>query len=287
MSELEALLFTQRMLVLVVAAGLTVLLAGAILRILYGEPALSSQARVWAAAGLVLIMALPVPLMLLLRPGESATITLGRVLYQQNCQQCHGPLGNRMPGVYLGSRGYLQQQGDATLAQVIREGKGVMPAWGRTREGPLSDEQVDMVLRYLQSAARPGPTVTPSPTPSATPASAPAGSAPEQAGSPPAATPTAEQSGTPAKPAPAQAEGDPATGQKLYEVSCNACHPGGGKGVGPALSGKDFLAKFGQDAALTKVVRAGTDKGMPGFAADRLTDRQLTDIIAYIRSLTR
>src|SRR5919201_2235034 len=77
----------------------------------------------------------------------------GHGLFQSECVTCHGDKGDRIPVAPLNSPEFLDSRGDATLAAVISEGKGVMPAWGKARGGPLSDDQVRAVIAYLSSAA--------------------------------------------------------------------------------------------------------------------------------------
>src|SRR5947209_1596193 len=55
----------------------------------------------------------------------------GHGLFQSECVTCHGDKGDRIPVAPLNSREFLDSRGDATLAAVIGEGKGVMPAWGK------------------------------------------------------------------------------------------------------------------------------------------------------------
>ncbi len=70
----------------------------------------------------------------------------------------------------------------------------------------------------------------------------------------------------------------------MFANRCTGCHPGGGQGMGPALSGADFDKAFPTDDLLAEFIRTG--KGaMPAWGADRVSDQQLADIIAYIRSL--
>jgi mono/diheme cytochrome c family protein len=73
-----------------------------------------------------------------------------------------------------------------------------------------------------------------------------------------------------------------ADGQQLYSRFCDSCHPGGGSGLGPSLRGAELEAEFADDEALKRVTREGVGT-MPAFR--QLTDRQLDDIVAYIRTL--
>ncbi|MDP3062779.1 MAG: cytochrome c [Chloroflexota bacterium] len=66
-------------------------------------------------------------------------------------------------------------------------------------------------------------------------------------------------------------------GQGAYETFCNACHPGGNRGIGPSVRG------LGKDAFNT-AVRQG--KGaMPVYTPDKLNDEQLQAMYAYVASL--
>ncbi len=78
--------------------------------------------------------------------------------------------------------------------------------------------------------------------------------------------------------------GDAGAGRSVYVQLCDACHPGGGAGLGPALSGADFEASFGGDEALAAIIRDGTS-GMPAFPSSRVSDTQLLDLVAFIRTL--
>ena len=102
---------------------------------------------------------------------------------------------------------------------------------------------------------------------------------------------------TPTLAPPQTANGDPAQGQGLFVMTCAACH--GPKGEGVKGLGKDMTtSKFiaGLSAAeLLGFVKKGrstsdplntTGVDMPPKGGNpALTDEQLTDIIAYIRTL--
>ena len=70
---------------------------------------------------------------------------------------------------------------------------------------------------------------------------------------------------------------------------CAECHKGGGNSVRPSkpIKGKEFANKYSIDSDLVKVIRQGVpDSSMPSFVSDVIDDTQMTDLIAYIRSLT-
>lgn len=74
-----------------------------------------------------------------------------------------------------------------------------------------------------------------------------------------------------------QGGGDTQGGKTLFNSLCNACHPNGKAGVGPAVTGLSEEA-----------VRATTRKGkgsMPGFSETQVSEGQLAELVAYIKSL--
>lgn len=75
----------------------------------------------------------------------------GKELYARECASCHGDAGNRIPAVPLNSRDFVTRIGQGDLAAAIRGGKGSMPAWGKDKGGPLTDDQVSAVVAYLLS----------------------------------------------------------------------------------------------------------------------------------------
>ncbi len=84
--------------------------------------------------------------------------------------------------------------------------------------------------------------------------------------------------------------GDAKKGAKLFDkASCAGCHPGGGNALDPQhpLKGSKFATAFKADAKIESLVRTGV-KGtaMPAFSKAKLSDSDLKDIIAYIRTLT-
>lgn len=88
----------------------------------------------------------------------------------------------------------------------------------------------------------------------------------------------------------AQTKPDPVRGKKAFEEStCAFCHANGGNSVNPKkpLKGGGFAKSFPDDKSIENVVRQGTKDGsMPAFNTKQVSDRDLKDIIAYIRTLT-
>jgi cbb3-type cytochrome c oxidase subunit III len=94
--------------------------------------------------------------------------------------------------------------------------------------------------------------------------------------------------GAPAK-APA-GKGNAATGKLLFERSCAMCHGAGAKG-NPAMKTIDFTkGKFtygSTDAALTKVIQNGAPKSVMSGFKKTLSAQDITNLIAYIRSVRK
>ena len=93
-------------------------------------------------------------------------------------------------------------------------------------------------------------------------------------------------------PSVAGSKGDAKRGKKIFsDFQCAICHVDGGNNLNPEapLKGPSFLKKYplNNDQALEKTIRQGIPtKGMPANGKDRLSDPDLHDLIAYIRSLT-
>jgi mono/diheme cytochrome c family protein len=73
-------------------------------------------------------------------------------------------------------------------------------------------------------------------------------------------------------------------GKETFGTFCNACHPGGAAGIGPKLFGTDFAKRYAQDEPLIQIIRNGKGS-MPGFSTAQISDSQLAELVAYLRSL--
>lgn len=87
---------------------------------------------------------------------------------------------------------------------------------------------------------------------------------------------------------PARAQSD---GAALFKAKCAACHGPDGKGdtsMGKMLKVRDLSSDDVQkqtDAQLTDIVENGKGK-MPGYKG-KLTDAQIKDLVAFVRSLKK
>lgn len=128
--------------------------------------------------------------------------------------------------------------------------------------------------RVAPAGAQPAAPPAAEPAANSAAASAPA---PISAAPTPVPTPATTAPAAAAAVAPAQASGDATAGTAAFNTSCGGCHPKGGAGVGPDLHG------FSADS-ISSTVRAG--KGiMPAFGSDKVSDKQLLDIVAFLRTL--
>lgn len=91
-------------------------------------------------------------------------------------------------------------------------------------------------------------------------------------------------------PALANNTGNVEKGKEVFEsLTCIDCHKGGGNQVKPTkpLKGESFAKKYKDDKKIEQVIRKGVPQAsMPGFGTDVISDVQMKDLIAYIRSLT-
>jgi len=142
-----------------------------------------------------------------------------------------------------------------------------------------------MLVTVFMLAACGGKNTEPTPTPAPT--------ATEAAPAAEEATPVAAEASS----GESASQGDPEKGQQLFVGTCSACHGPTGEGIeglGKDMTTSDFIAGL-SDAELVEFVKTGRDTNDPanttGVAMPpkgnnpALTDEQLMDIVAYIRSI--
>ena len=97
---------------------------------------------------------------------------------------------------------------------------------------------------------------------------------------------------------PVYAGGNRFDGKEIFYAACHSCHPNGNAGIAPKSIPRDqepsYYARYIREGDGLGAVLSGVDpnayqykKGrfMPFFGADRLSNEQIRDIIAYIKSL--
>jgi mono/diheme cytochrome c family protein len=71
----------------------------------------------------------------------------GREVYAEHCAQCHG---ERLIATGAGpDLKLLRADQRARFDQLVRDGKGQMPAWA----GMITDEEIDQIWAYIRSRA--------------------------------------------------------------------------------------------------------------------------------------
>jgi mono/diheme cytochrome c family protein len=92
----------------------------------------------------------------------AAAADLGARVFEQRCVLCHGKAGvgdgtaaaalNPKPR-NLRDAAYMSSRTDDQLLEIIRNGKGAMPAWGKNNA--LSEEEIQAVLKHIRSFTTP------------------------------------------------------------------------------------------------------------------------------------
>lgn len=75
---------------------------------------------------------------------------IGGRLYINNCIYCHGPDGDQVPGIKLGSGKFKHASSDEDLVKIIRGG---IPGTGMPAQTNMPEQQVRTIVAYLRSLA--------------------------------------------------------------------------------------------------------------------------------------
>jgi mono/diheme cytochrome c family protein len=70
-------------------------------------------------------------------------------------------------------------------------------------------------------------------------------------------------------------------GEIVFDRHCNKCHVGGEAGLGPGINDKPLPVTL-----MKTQVRVGLG-AMPGFPENEIDDRELDDLMAYLKGLRR
>jgi cytochrome c oxidase cbb3-type subunit 3 len=177
----------------------------------------------------------------------------GAMLYEQNCSACHG---ERSGGIGLPLAAAQNLTPDDYIRKTIRNGRPgrIMPAFAA-----FSDDEVNAIVKHVQSL----------------------------------------HSGTPPQYNDATIHGNRKHGKALFVRHCAACHGAngeGGEGTGvtlsrprnlpimaPALHNPGFLASANDQFIKTLLMRGIDGTPMPSFLKAGLHEKDINDIVAYIR----
>ncbi len=193
------------------------------------------------------------------KPGPEETPALEvanfKLLYSQNCSGCHGPDGQKGPGRILHDSVYLSVIPRDALKHVIEYGREgtAMPAWAISEGGPLTPQQVDILVSGIEGWKG-------------------------SVSAPPGAEFPNYTETTP---------GDPVNGKRLFMRGCFACH-GPGARVG-LVTDPSYLSLVTNQNLRTSIIVGRLDLGMPNYrflnAGHALADQDVSDLVAYLASL--
>jgi cytochrome c oxidase cbb3-type subunit 3 len=185
----------------------------------------------------------------LLRPEN--VVSFDR-LYRENCSACHGENGSGGPAFDLANPNYQALVDDASLQRWITSGMPgtQMPAFGESAGGFLTPQQVDTLVAGMRSRW---------------------GHADQKLNDMPAYS--------------SNTVGVAEQGQQIFHTTCFSCHQQGQQ----KITDTSYLALVSDQSLRTIVIAGRPDLGHPDWKHVRtgqpLTDRDASDIVAYLHSL--
>lgn len=190
--------------------------------------------------------------------ADEGMIKQGQELFEQNCQVCHQADAIGKPGLApsLIAPEFLSIASDKFLITTITEGRtgtSMIPM------GHLGEEKIKTIITYLRSKS----------------------TQPNQA---------AEIDAQP------DAHGDPRLGKQWFNNICSTCHGVKGDGyaaggTGTAIGKAGFLNRVSDGFIRTTIKEGRSGTRMLGFTKStglaNLSDREIDDIIVYLRTLAK
>ncbi len=200
------------------------------------------------------------------RPAE---ITDFGALFGKNCSGCHGAAGQFGPAPPLNDPLFQAIVSDEQLTSVIRKGRQgtLMPAFARSQGGPLTDQQIGIVVRGIRQRW-----------------AAPRSEQPREV--PPYQVAPDDPAGL--------AHSDVTAGQKLFAAVCAHCHGDQGRGAHAGPLRDRALADLLSDQLLRRIIITGRhDLGMPNYVqlgqksslGRPLTSDEIVNLAGYVRFL--
>lgn len=178
------------------------------------------------------------------------------VLFRTHCAGCHGTEGRGGAALALADPVYLAIADDAVLTAAIRGGiaGSLMPAFGQSAGGLLTDAQVTALVRGMRSQW---------------------------------ARPDALHGGT-APPYAAPGPGDADRGVQVFQTFCAGCHGSGGRG-GPkasAITDGAYLSLISNQGLRTMVIVGRPELGAPDWRGNvpgrPMTSAEIGDVVAWL-----
>jgi cytochrome c oxidase cbb3-type subunit 3 len=181
-----------------------------------------------------------------------------QLLYQQNCAGCHGIDGKGGPAIALSDPVYLAIADDDVLHRVITNGIAgtLMPAFGHTAGGMLTDKQIDAIVRGIRDRW-------------SKPDALQGETAPSYSSSDP---------------------GDPSRGSNVYITFCSSCHgaEGGGGQKAGSIVDPSFLDLTNDQVLRTIVIVGRPELGAPDWRGNvpgkPMSAQDVSDVVAWLAS---
>lgn len=183
---------------------------------------------------------------------DASILDRGRSLYATHCALCHatdgsGYAADNAPAIGLDD--FLVIADDAFLEIATHDGRPGTPmsAWGREHGGPFTRSDSRSVVAFLRSLQT---------------------------------LPSEDVSGIVVR-------GEPSRGEPIYARECASCHGARGQGVSAVSLDNPVFQTSASDGFLRRSIERGRRRTtMPAFAG-RLTDQEIDDVIAFLRTLRR
>jgi mono/diheme cytochrome c family protein len=182
-------------------------------------------------------------------------------LYARNCAGCHGQTGRLGPARALNDPVYLVVVPPERVRQVIAVGVPgtAQPAFALDAGGPLTDRQIDVLVRGMEERWRRPDALAGQEIP---PYDGGRGAGRES--------------------------GDADRGRGVFVRACASCHGhdgrGGSRGVG--IVDPSYLALVSDQHLRTTIIAGRADLGMPDWRGDGgiepLTPQQISDVVAWL-----
>ena len=188
--------------------------------------------------------------------GIPDQVTDFAVLFRTNCAGCHGAEGRGGAALALADPVYLAIADESVLTAAIRSGVAgsLMPAFGQSAGGLLTDDQVTALVRGMRSRwARPD-----------------------------------ALRGATAPPYGAQGPGDAARGAQVFQTFCAGCHGQGGQGSpkASAITNGAFLSLISNQGLRTTVIVGRPELGAPDWRGNvpgrPMTSAEIGDVVAWL-----
>ncbi len=186
-------------------------------------------------------------------PSADVSADIGAILYKANCTMCHGADGSGDLGPSINTQAFLTAVLDGYLVKTMIEGRpGTgMPSWRH-----LSNDDIASIIQHLR-------------------------------------TWQTKDSMTEEWHAQSVTPGDWDAGRHLFTGHCSGCHGSDGEGAtGPQLNNPVFLETVSNVMLRHWITNGKEGTEMRGFrkggqGITELSDRQIEDLIAYLRLLER